>query len=192
MRKAIHLFLILITTTACSWDRNDPSLPWFYPQPGAKLVLHQPLTIKAGSAALYFQHGKIRGSHSRFDPFCKIRLRNVRNTEQIIRPDTFIITSSGRHTELVAGLTGFYIPLEASATIHTRINVGSSDAPSDITEMIVMNLSSKTQPDVIRLSCGGAEDHPANAEPPTFTEITKALGKIMTIHPTANPQIAPQ
>jgi len=44
-----------------------------------------------------------------------------------------------------------------------------------------MGLTSPKQPQVIRLTCGGAEDHPANAEPPTYKEMKETLGTIMSL-----------
>ena len=93
---------------------------------------------------------------------------------------------SGRHTELVAGLnsgfSGVMIPLERGSKPQIRFNISSSDAPSDITETIFMSLASNKQPEVISMVCGGVEDHPANAEPPTFAEMKSALGNIMSFH----------
>jgi len=107
-------FSALLGLSACSLDLNNPTKTWYYPRAGSKLILHETLTIAADSAALYIQHGKITGSrHSRFDPYCKIRIRNVKQTKQHILPDTFTITHSRHHTELVAGLSGLYIPLES-------------------------------------------------------------------------------
>jgi hypothetical protein len=178
----IILTICLTVLTGCSRDLNDYTQPWYYPGVGAKLVLHQRLTIKPDTAALYIQQGKITGSkHSRFDPYCKIRVRNVANTITYINPDTFTITRSGHHTELVAGLSGIYVPLGGSFRPQARIQIGSADAPSDITETIFMKLSSNRQPNVISLICGGVEDNPANAEPPTFQEMETALGNIMSL-----------
>ena len=185
IRIALLFCFSMISATGCSsnsLDNTDPSNPWFYPQAGAKLVLHQRLIIKPDTAALYIQQGKLTGGkHSRFDPYCKIRVRNVMDTMRTIYPDTFTVTRSGRHTELVAGLSGLYIPLDVNLFRPTlAFSVSSSDAPSDITETVIMSLSSPKQPNVLNLVCGGVEDHPANAEPPTFQEIKSALGNIMS------------
>ncbi len=185
IKTALLFSCYLISIMGCSssnLNTADPSKPWFFPQVGAKLVLHQPLTLKPDSAALYIQQGKVTGSkHSRFDPYCKIRVRDVMAVERTILPDTFTITGSGQQTELIAGLSGIAIPLNVGS-IRPRFGflVSSSDAPSDITETIVMNLSSAKQPDVLNMVCGGVEDHPANAEPPTFMEMKEALGAIMS------------
>ncbi len=185
--KYILVYLLVLSSTgACSWDLSDPGKAWYYPRAGSKLVLHERLIIKPDTAALYIQHGKITGSkHSRFDPYCKIRVRDVRNARQHINPDTFTITHSGRHTELVAGLTGLHFPLGSPSRTSFRLKISSSDGPSDITETIQMGLSSIKQPNVISLVCGGVEDHPANAEAPTYAEMKDALGNIMSlkIHP---------
>ncbi len=174
--------LVLLGIGACSWDLSDPGKAWYYPRAGSKLILHERLTIKPDSAALYLQHGKVTGNrHSRFDPYCKIRVRDVKNTRQYVNPDTFTITHSGRHTELVAGLTGLNIPIGSPSRPSFRLEVSSSDAPSDITETIQMGLSSSKQPQVMSLICGGAEDHPANAEAPTYAEMKTALGSIMSL-----------
>ena len=187
IKTALLFSCYLIGIMGCSssnLNNADPNKSWFFPQVGAKLVLHQPLTLKPDSAALYIQQGKVTGSkHSRFDPYCKIRVRDVMAVERTIQPDTFTITGSGQQTELIAGLSGVAIPLNVGS-IRPRFGflVSSSDAPSDITETIVMSLSSAKQPDVLNLVCGGVEDHPANAEPPTFMEMKEALGAIMSFN----------
>ncbi len=187
IKTALLFSCYLIGIMGCSssnLNNADPNKSWFFPQVGAKLILHQPLTLKPDSAALYIQQGKVTGSkHSRFDPYCKIRVRDVMAVERTIQPDTFTITGSGQQTELIAGLSGVAIPLNVGS-IRPRFGflVSSSDAPSDITETIVMSLSSAKQPDVLNLVCGGVEDHPANAEPPTFMEMKEALGAIMSFN----------
>ncbi len=182
LKQTATYLLLLTSTVACSWDMSDPASAWYYPRAGSTLILHERLVINPNTAALYIQHGKVTGGkHSRFDPYCKIRVRNVRSTQQFINPGRFTITHSGRHTELVAGLSGLYIPLGKGSKPQLRFNISSSDAPSDITETIQMGLSSTTQPNVMSLVCGGVEDHPANAEAPTYTEMKEALGGIMSL-----------
>ncbi len=185
IKQILTSLLLLIGTATCSWDMSDPASAWYYPRAGSTLILHERLVIQPDTAALYIQHGKVTGGkHSRFDPYCKIRVRNVRRTQQFINPGKFTITHSGRHTELVTGLNGLYIPLGKDgkgSKPQLRFDISSSNAPSDITETIQMGLSSTTQPNVMSLVCGGVEDHPANAEAPTYTEMKEALGSIMSL-----------
>ena len=181
--KPFIIYLLLLSIASCSWDLNDPSKAWYYPRAGSTLTLHQRLTLNPDTAALYIQHGKITGSkHSRFDPYCKIRVRNPKHTRQYINPDTFTITHSGRHTQFVASLTGFSLPLGNNTSPAIHWHVSGSDGPSDITETIQMGLTSVKQPEVLYLVCGGVENHPADAEPPTYAEIKEALGKIMSLN----------
>ncbi len=182
IKQIFTCLFLLAGTVACSWDMSDPASAWYYPRTGSTLILHERLVIKPDTAALYIQHGKVTGGkHSRFDPYCKIRVRNVRSTQQFINAGRFTITHSRRHTELVASLSGLYIPLGKGSKPQLRFDISNSNAPSDITETIQMGISSTTQPNVMNLVCGGVEDHPANAEAPTYAEMKEALGSIMSL-----------
>jgi hypothetical protein len=187
MKNYLFTLLIAIITTSCAINNNNPKQSWYYPQAGSRIILHQKITIPANSGSVYIQHGKITGgAHSRFHPYCKIRIRSVKNTRQFIQPDTFNVTHSTRQMELVAdrGIKVAALGNTASGLgigIGVNIGFGSSHAPSDIVETVRMTLHSASQPGVMNLVCGGAEDHPANAEPPTLAEIREALGKIITV-----------
>ncbi len=174
---------LILFSSGCSWNPGDASgNPYYYPRAGSKIVLNQRLSIRPDTASVSFQYGKITTSYSRFDPYCKIRVRDVRPVTQTIMPDTFTVTSSGYHTEFIAGLSGLSIPL--SSPLHSRWRVTvSGDGPSDITETVQMTLSSPQQPQVLSLICGGAENHPAEAEPPTMAEMKQAVGSIMSFSP---------
>ena len=190
--KYLWMCLVLLlsaTMTGCSFNLKDPAKPWYYPDAGTKLVLHQQLTIPPGSTALYFQHGEATGTNrDHFTPYCKIEIRTLEATPQVIYPDTFTITRSGRYTDMfsstglvVATAGGVFPPSNSMRNrVPAGMQIAQADAPSDITETIQMRLSSRTQPAVYNLECGGAEDHPANAEPPTFSEMKEALGDIMS------------
>lgn len=148
-----------------------------YPRSGEFLILHQPLTIPADTTGLYIQDGQVSGSgHSRFEPYCEFRVRKLKEVPQTIQPDTFQIVRSRGNTRIVD-----VKPVQVAGFRLSSGTSGNDGGPSDIIETREMKLYSASQPDVILLECGGAEDIPGYAVAPGRTEIQRALGKIATI-----------
>ena len=172
--RAIMLSLLPFFSACQYWQHQ----PYHYPTKGMTLVQHKPVTVQADTTGVYIQDGKITGgAHSRRDPYCEFRVRKLKESPQTIQPDRFLITRAGSNTRLVN-----YPPLQL-ASLYLHASSSGGDAPSDVIYTIDMKLYSATQPDVILLECGGAEDHPADAYAPTLEEIQVALGEIATLEP---------
>lgn len=140
------------------------------------LILHQPVTVPAGTTSIYPQFGEIVGTaHSRFDPYCEFRAKELKNMPQTINPDCFLITRAGTNICLI-----MQQPVQ-TAMKRIVANMSGGDATTDVIYTIEMNLYSEKQPDVILLGYGGAEDHPAKTYAPTLQEIRASPGKIATL-----------
>ena len=182
-------FGILLTVSvlsACAIDVKDRGKSWYYPGLGASVVLHEPVTFEPGTASVFFQHGESLGNnHNYFEPYCRLVIRDISDAPYQVAPDTFRITRSNHYmdmfTSIPVRLAAARVAPEGLAVSDARpLLVAGSDAPSDVTETIQMALSSPRQPNVIRLECGGARDHPADAVAPTLAEMKEALGDIMS------------
>lgn len=176
--KNLLLIICLSGLYSCSslqtGDRDNQ--PGYYPAPGSKITLHQPLKVLADRAGLYIQNGENKGgAHSRFEPFCYIRFLNVEQRPRTILADTFVVQSSRIETRLVASNQPDLAPFR-----HIAYRL-VDNSPSDILEVVTMRIHSAKQPGVYLLECGGVEDHPANVEPPTINEIRRAMGRIMSL-----------
>lgn len=176
--KFLFLIICLLALSSCStWSTGDrENLLGYYPPAASKIILHKPLKVRADRAGLYIQDGQNKGgAHSRFEPFCYIRFVNVKQAPRVIQPDIFYVSSSHLEARLVASRNQFQTPYR---TISYRL---IDDTPSDIVEVVTMRIVSAKQPSVYLLECGGVENAPAELEPPTITDIRRAMGNLMTL-----------
>ena len=164
--------------TGCSSNHTIHS-SYAYPPIDSKLFLTRSLHIMPGKAGLYIQNGQNKGGkHSRFEPFCYMRFRNVAATKREIVADTFIVKSSRVEMRLIAGNQ---LP---DQLVFRKVSYRLIDStPSDILEVVSMRVHSIKNPGVYLLECGGVENSPSEVEPPTLSDIRKALGHIMRLEP---------
>ncbi len=173
MVLVFSLFTLFKALSGCSAYNNVRSA-YAYPSVDSKLVLMRTLVVLPGKAGLYIQNGLNRGGkHSRFEPFCYIRFRNVAASRRNIVPDTFIVKSSRVEMRLIAD-QGFIRSNKPSFRL-------VDSTPSDILEVVTMRLYSAKNPKVYLIECGGVENSPAEVEPPTIADIRNALGNIMAL-----------
>ena len=170
------LGLFSVGFTGCSANNNLNSA-YAYPPVGSKLVLTRTLEVLPGRAGLYIQNGKNKaGKHSRFEPFCYLRFRNVAVAARKIVADTFVVKSSRVEMRLIAGSQ---LPTQpVFRKVYYRL---VDSTPSDILEVVSMRVYSPKNPGVYLLECGGVENSPSEVEPPTLSDIRKTLGDIMKL-----------
>lgn len=137
---------------------------------GARVTLHQQVTIPANRASIFIQGGRVL-SYSAVDLYhahCKFEVRTIAKTPRVIKPGSFTITKAW---EMEAGL-------KRPMLVASRFGGGGSGG--SITFSTYMRLSSAEQPEVIMLTC--EIFGPANlTEHLTPAEIRQALGKVLTI-----------
>jgi hypothetical protein len=141
---------------------------------GSKAMLNQDLQVPAHKARVYIQGGRaIAFSElNQYYPHCIVEMSVPKNIPQVISVDIFDIYKVVRSVDMTAGAGGVVFAALA-------LN-GGDDGPSPQFYGTEMFLKSKTQPDVVKLTCGHMED-PTIAEYLTVTEIKNALGGVFTL-----------
>ena len=144
---------------------------------GYRLVLHKPLTVRPGSARVFIQHGKMLpgAAFDQYDISCSLEVRHLSEARQNIEPDTFVVNLVQSLTEEVASRENLQV-----AALHTTWMDLWGDT-SSIFRGWHFWLHSKTQPDVLRMTCRGAFADPWEAYPPTLEEIRYTLGDIASL-----------
>ena len=166
------LVCVSMQLVACATGPVDPENSPFYNIPvGTSVVLHQALTIPADKAAVFIQNGEVKTFRDidKYYPHCKFEVSTIKESNQTIQPDTFIIHKS---------TTDEHVQLNQSMFRHVSLNGG--DGPPFIEMYRLMYLRSEKQPDVFRLSCGIWAISP-NYYQLTVKEVRHALGKLMTL-----------
>lgn len=158
--------------------RNTQTGTWVPIQAGT-LEVRRDITIPAGRTRAFFQGGMQVSGINEFKPFCQLEVSTLLDKPQTVHPDSFTITRVGGKAEqvveaapvMLAALDGFFV----------QMGNDNGGGPSRITQMLNFRLHSDHQPDVRRLSCGGAFDDPWDADAPTVQDIATALGDYATL-----------
>lgn len=182
---------IFLSLTACSGltmkQYNDLNINQHF-------VLNKALTIAPDSTRSYIQNGQLLGgagfNHSQ--QHCRLEVKNLSDKVQTIVPETFKITSIQIDEEMIAEKQ--YKSIQLALNNNPQIQ---TDAPS-ITQVILadnsqervetmdlvhLNLMSKTQPNVMRLTCSGSlskgdlQDAPDSYRP-DLNQINLILGDV--------------
>ncbi|GAB6043249.1 hypothetical protein [Endothiovibrio diazotrophicus] len=145
---------------------------WFRPAVGTVVELVKPLEVAVGDARIFLQHGTpvTWGGVRQLEPHCNFEVRDLAESVQTIRPDTFTITRVRWGFEEVVDLGPRVV---ASAAVLAQVN---DDGLPMISRYVQLRLESAAQPNVMRLTCHGAFDDLPEAEEPTPAEIADALG----------------
>ena len=167
------LVCMTMLIVACSSAPVDAENSPFYNIPvGTSVVLHQALTIPADKAAVFIQNGEVKKFRDidKYYPHCKFEVSTIKQTNQTIQPDTFIIHKS---------TTDEQVQVNQSMFRHVALNGG--DGPPFIEMYRLMYLRSEQQPDVFRLSCGIWAISP-NYYQLTLKEMRHTLGNLITLN----------
>ena len=166
--------MLLLLLTACTQSymvSDNLAYPYNLPPVGSKLVLMKQVTIEPGTTRTFLQRGRPMslGDFDRYLANCNFEVDKLSDRVQQIEPDTFVVKKVQRlTTEVVRNLYD-----------QPRFIAAELDRASPIvTHGYHLWLSSKKQPDVMRITCRGAFDDLSRAEPPSIDEIREALGEI--------------
>jgi len=173
MRNVSELVCITIFTAACATGPVDPENSPLYNIPtGTTLVLHTELIIPADKAAVFIQNGEVKSYRDidKYYPHCKFEVRTIKQDNQTIQPDTFIIQRST--TEEV---------VKNTYSLFRQVSMDGGDGPAFIEMNRLMYLASEQQPDVYRLTCGIWAISP-HYDQLTLSEIRRTLGKLISLH----------
>ncbi|MBO1927753.1 hypothetical protein J3998_09210 [Thiomicrorhabdus sp. 6S2-11] len=179
----------LVTISACSMS---PPKFMMDVQQGESFVLQQPVTIGAGRARVYIQHGQITGSgFDRYEPHCRLETRDLNPQGRTIQPDSFTISAVRIGEEAVAAKQTKTSDFMLAATGGFIGQAMANDSDNDSNRVPTMDfvhlyLQSDKQPNVLRLTCAGSlSDGDPFDEPrshrPEREKINKILGEIGSI-----------
>lgn len=158
-------------------------------QPGQFFVLKQPIEILPDHTRRFIQNGELttRAQFERRAQHCRIEVRTLKETKQIIQPDRFEVTQVRFDSEPIARSESS-VMLASNVRFGIGINIGipmsfNDDGPPEMMELIEFQLASNRQPDVMRLVCAGAlsDGHPADfpeSQRPNGEQIKRILGEI--------------
>jgi hypothetical protein len=177
--KSIIAILMLMLVTACVQQSiRDRNSAFFQVPVGSTLVLHDTLEIKPGHTRLFVQRGVVT-KHSDLDqywPSCSFEVRDLKETPQQIQPDSFsVVRVQQGETEIVS-----LVPIQVAALNLSRLAIWDGGNPL-VSRFYHLWLTSAQQPNVMRITCYGAQADLPEADLPLFMEIEAALGPIATI-----------
>ena len=182
--------IIPVTLIGCSSQSIQTSLGV---ASGDTFVLSQVVEIPANSSRTFIQNGKLtsRNGFDHSEQHCRIEVSTLSENRQVILPEIFKITSVTTDEELIAITHSKPILLAANNTNENQtdyltfkglIGFNSQERPETM-DLIHLNLRSKKQPDVMRLTCAGSLSNGDIADAPRsyrpdFESINKILGSI--------------
>jgi hypothetical protein len=152
--------------------RPNENSPYFEVPVESKFVLQQKLTIPPYSRHIFFQHGQAMPFYevNEFIHYCALTLHAQRKVPQIVKPDTFVVIRVYRE----------YLYQLASAAVMLAQAVNSEDGETWHVLATQMELQSKNQPDVVRMTCAGW-GLPQELSNVTVADIRRSLGDIVTL-----------
>ncbi|MFA5628370.1 MAG: hypothetical protein WCX90_09955 [Thiohalomonadaceae bacterium] len=157
-----------------SISTGDASLPYFLPI-GAGVVLQQDLIVPAGNSRVFLQHGQTvaKTSLDIYQPHCNFEQRRVSEGHAVIAADHFTVTAVREGEDMI---------VQRRAYVYASLSLASDDhGVSQVNRYFHFILSTKQQPEVMRLTCHGGFNLPGLAQLPTLAEIHKALGLMVLI-----------
>ncbi len=171
--RFVGWWLVLLLAGCASAPRQDA--------PRA-LVLNGPVSVPEGRARVFFQHGQLVPGVDEFAPHCALEIDRVSGLPRTVPAGRYLIERvQDVTTEVVFGGFGHQV---AGVGVGIGINIGvgsigwgGRDALSDIFEGYHFWLTDSARVGLMRLTCLGARDQPADVMPPTRKDMAQALGK---------------
>lgn len=146
---------------------------------GSRVALHIPLTINALGHQVFIQGGEVKKDHAlsynlsydQYYPFCYFEIRTPSSQTQTILPDEFEITRvTADETEVVQ-----------LGPTRVASSMGFDGSPSQIVEILILELYSKTQENVEQLVCADGFNDPPYVVMPTLKQVRDTLGQVATL-----------
>ena len=152
--------------------RPNENSPYFEIPVESKLALHQTLTVPPYTRNVFFQGGRVRPFYyvNEFIDYCALTVYAQKQVSQTIKPDTFVVTKVYRQ----------YLYELANTSVMLAQAFQDDDGDTWHVLATQMELQSKEQPDVIRLTCA-AWGLPQDISNVTLAGIRKSLGEIATL-----------
>ena len=180
MRVVVQIAIFFATSLAAYSSVADETWQSGYGiGKGSMVVLHVPLTIDVLGHQVFIQGGEVRKdyahsynlSYDQYYPFCYFEIRTPSNQTQTILPGEFEITRvTADETEVVQ-----------QGPTRVASFMSSGRALSQIVELLIFELHSKTQMNVEKLVCADGFNNPAYVVMPTLRQVRDTLGQVATL-----------
>lgn len=177
--RIILTALAALTLTACALLEVEPDTasPFYAVPEGSVLEIHEPLTIRAGSARVWLQRGTAGAGQDWWHPACNLEVNTLdRERDQTVAPGRFAV---------VRVQSTQYTRLQTPPSVAMPVAFRTDYNGGGVTWMWLgqhLWLSSAEQPDVLRLTCVGVYSRPFEARQPSIDQIREALGTVATLH----------
>lgn len=199
--SAVTLSFLFITACSAIPSGNRMDI-----KAGDTFTLNKPVTFAPDHARVFIQYGKQtrQSTYEKYDQHCRLEIKTLKSQPQTIQPDTFKITQVRIDVEEIASQTP-----SQSGTIHyamndvdyfpkstfvqtesnwVRLSLGGDSQPPETMDIVHLYLSSKTQSNILRLTCAGSLstgdplDAPRSYRPQQkqINTILGAYGKVST------------
>ena len=147
-------------------------------------TLKQEINIAPNSARAFFQAGQYTGSSNfnRYAQHCRLEIKTLKNISQVIKPDTFAVSSINIDEEMIAWQTQpTYLAMNDQQQLpQLKLALFGQGNPVETMDLIHFYLKSNKQPDVFRLTCAGAlSDGNPNDAPESYRPNKKVINKIL-------------
>ena len=175
MLRRFSLLVPALLLAACAAPVRDADAPYYRVPINSLVTLNQALTVPAGQARVFLQHGKVvaKGKLDQYRPHCDFEVRMVSDGSERIEPDSFNVTRVEVGDDFVVS--------RATQVYAALVVINDANQPSMISPYVHHWLSSAHQPQVMRLTCHGGFDYPGIAQYPTVNEIRESLGTAATL-----------
>jgi len=154
-------------------------------------ILNKTLTFAPNSARSYIQDGQLLGSggFNQSEQHCRLEIKNLSDKVQTVQPESFAIKSIQIDEETIAQnkIKPVQLAMNDSAQVQSDVPLLLADNDSqdrqESMDLVHLNLTSKTQPNVMRLTCSGSlskgdlQDGPESYRP-DLKQINHILGNV--------------
>lgn len=174
MQKKIQAFAVAISIMAISSCASIPSGNTMDIQAGDTFTLNKPVTFAPDHARVFIQYGKQtrQSAYEKYDQHCRLEIKALKSQPQTIQPDTFEITQVRIDVEEIASQSPSqndpihyamnetdYFPTSQFVQTESkwvRLSLGGDSEPPETMDIVHLYLSSKKQPNILRLTCAGS------------------------------------
>jgi hypothetical protein len=165
------LFLGLLLLTACSTLGGFDTYYRDRIPAGARITLHQNLTIPSGQAGV-FVPGTSIGDRYRYEAACRLEVRSIDSAPRTVAADQFIVVRFNQEWERFS----------QRQTGLRYASLRDYDGPALLRFTTNLYLHSDRQPEVFRLVCSHLQDSAQQPRYLTVEEIRTVLAPIMTLY----------
>lgn len=187
MRIALVLagFAVILTACQTASYQGDTASPYFVVPQDSRLTLNREITFYPDQLSVYVQDGQILpiSRVQVFTPFCKFELRHRHSDTVTIAPGEITVTDARQEQQYGEFSRAEPRPRLQVATIALVAQMGGGQSPGGsqrYTYVTRMDLRSREQPEIFRLTCARAS-YPGLKEQLSIAEIRGTLSPLFTL-----------